>query len=145
MPKSDRSRIYFASTLSLLLSTLFESVTDVADADLSRHLSEGQGTHPIAESALIFGNGPHKRNGNDSSSLDLERIGGEMSDQELEVLHWMVQSKSNWEISKILSRPETWVKRIISGIYRKMSVTNRSGAVLRGDKLLSIRRLPSAT
>lgn len=57
------------------------------------------------------------------------RSGIELSDREYEVLRWLREGKSNWEISRILHISEHTVKYHVSNLYRKLEVTNRGQAV----------------
>jgi len=52
-----------------------------------------------------------------------------MSDRQKEILQWMNQGKTNWEISQILSMSENNVKYNIEQILAKLGVRNRAQAV----------------
>jgi DNA-binding NarL/FixJ family response regulator len=55
---------------------------------------------------------------------------GELSTRELEVLHLLVQGKSNREIAEQLSIKEATVKSHVSGILMRLNVTDRTQAVV---------------
>lgn len=61
--------------------------------------------------------------------LQRRKSGIELSDREYEVLRWLREGKSNWEISRILQISEHTVKYHVSNLYRKLEVTNRGQAV----------------
>lgn len=52
-----------------------------------------------------------------------------LSLRELEVLRWMREGKSNWEVSRILSVSEATVKFHVKNILGKLHASNRSHAV----------------
>ena len=49
--------------------------------------------------------------------------------REGEVLHWLREGKSNWEISAILGNSESTVGKHLENIFRKLNVENRTAAV----------------
>ena len=49
--------------------------------------------------------------------------------REGEVLHWLREGKSNWEISAILGNSECTVGKHLENIFRKLNVGNRTAAV----------------
>jgi DNA-binding CsgD family transcriptional regulator len=53
----------------------------------------------------------------------------EISQREVEVLHWAKEGKSTWDISNILSISERTVKFHFGNIFRKLDVLNRSQAI----------------
>ncbi len=53
----------------------------------------------------------------------------DLTERQLEILHWAKAGKSNWEIAKILDITERTVKFHLGNIYRKMDVINRSQAI----------------
>ncbi|VXB94913.1 DNA-binding transcriptional regulator, CsgD family [Pseudomonas sp. 8BK] len=53
----------------------------------------------------------------------------EISQREIEVLHWAKEGKSTWDISNILSISERTVKFHFGNIFRKLDVLNRSQAI----------------
>ncbi|MHA6494881.1 helix-turn-helix transcriptional regulator [Pseudomonas borbori] len=53
----------------------------------------------------------------------------DISQRELEVLHWAKEGKSTWDISNILSISERTVKFHFGNIFRKLDVLNRSQAI----------------
>ncbi len=55
-----------------------------------------------------------------------------LSARETEVLRWLCSGKSNWEISRILDLSPNTVKNHVSHILRKLEVTNRQQAVIKG-------------
>lgn len=52
-----------------------------------------------------------------------------LTSKEKEVLQWVVEGKTSWEIGKILSVSERTVKFHLRNIYSKLNVTNRTQAV----------------
>jgi DNA-binding NarL/FixJ family response regulator len=54
---------------------------------------------------------------------------GILTDRELEVLQLLTQGVTNKEIAERLNRTEQTVKFHLTSIYRKLDVTNRTGAV----------------
>lgn len=54
-----------------------------------------------------------------------------LTDREIEVLHWVTQGKSNYEIGVILDLSTLTVKNHMQKIYRKLDVHNRVQAVSR--------------
>src|SRR6266478_1770172 len=51
-----------------------------------------------------------------------------LTPREHEVMHWVSQGKSNWEVAKILGCVEQTVKKHLQRIYRKLGVENRMAA-----------------
>ncbi len=52
-----------------------------------------------------------------------------LSKREMDVLMWLKEGKTNWEISCILQISESTVKYHLENIYQKLNVGTRSGAV----------------
>lgn len=52
-----------------------------------------------------------------------------LTSRELEVLKWIEQGKSTWDISKILNRSERVIKWHVKNFMRKLSAQNRTHAV----------------
>lgn len=52
-----------------------------------------------------------------------------LSNRELEIMRWVKEGKTNWEISQILNISERTVKSHFTNIYRKYNVYNRTGAL----------------
>lgn len=48
--------------------------------------------------------------------------------READVLYWVAQGKTDWEISKILSISERTVNKHLEQVYRKLEVNNRTSA-----------------
>ena len=73
----------------------------------------------------------------------LRRVGGKAPDKptsalsvrELEVMQWLKEGKTAWEIGVILSIAERTVKFHIANSYAKLNVTNRSQAIARAMRL----------
>lgn len=69
--------------------------------------------------------------------MALARVGGvkreescpSISEREKEVLNWMKEGKTNWEISVILSISERTVKFHVQNIERKLNATNKAHAI----------------
>lgn len=55
--------------------------------------------------------------------------------RETDVLHWVAEGKSSWEIGMILSISERTVKFHLSNIYRKFGVTSRAQAIVHAIKM----------
>jgi len=68
----------------------------------------------------------------DVSSCELEGLG--LSRREAEVLHWIVESKSNEAISVILHTSKRTVDKQVENILRKLGVESRVGAALRAER-----------
>ena len=58
-----------------------------------------------------------------------------LSVRELEVLQWLKEGKTAWEVGMILSISERTVKFHLANIYAKLNVTNRSHAIARAMSL----------
>ena len=69
------------------------------------------------------------------SSVPLEKLG--LSPREAEILLWVAQGKSNYEVGQILQISPTTVKKHLVHIYEKMGVESRNGATLRALEELS--------
>ncbi len=52
-----------------------------------------------------------------------------LTDREREVLLWVMEGKSNWEISVILNISQESIKSHLKNIFRKLDATNRAHAV----------------
>lgn len=52
-----------------------------------------------------------------------------LTEREIEVIKWMRQGKTNWEISQILHISENTVKFHVKNIIRKLEVSTRTHAV----------------
>lgn len=81
---------------------------------------------------------PNNRRATDSLRLPLmhRQPGGvhevrhqQMTGRESEILKWVAQGKSNWEIAMILFISERTVKYHVGNIYRKLDATNRAQAI----------------
>lgn len=72
---------------------------------------------------------------NFKSAEPLEQLG--LSPREAEILLWVAQGKSNFEIGLILEISATTVKKHLVHIFEKLSVENRNAATLRALELLS--------
>ncbi|MGZ3158064.1 MAG: helix-turn-helix transcriptional regulator [Burkholderiaceae bacterium] len=62
-----------------------------------------------------------------------------LSERQKEILHWIDEGKTNWEIAQILGMTEKNVKYHIEQIFLKLKVTNRNKAVAKA-MLLGILR-----
>lgn len=51
-----------------------------------------------------------------------------LTTREEEVLHWLAEGKSNWEIGRILGCAEETVKKHVQHIFRKLGVETRTAA-----------------
>ena len=71
-----------------------------------------------------------------SSAAPLEKLG--LSPREAEILLWVAQGKSNFEVSVILSISTATVKKHLEHIYIKMGVEGRNPATLLALEVLSV-------
>ena len=62
-----------------------------------------------------------------------------LSERQREILHWMHEGKTNWEIAKILNLSELNVKYHIDQIFQKLEVRSRAQAVAKGRDLAACR------
>ena len=62
-----------------------------------------------------------------------------LSERQREILHWLNEGKTNWEIAKILNLSELNVKYHIDQIFLKLEVRSRAQAVAKGRELASTR------
>lgn len=62
-----------------------------------------------------------------------------LSERQREILLWLHEGKTNWEIAKILGLSELNVKYHIDQIFLKLEVRNRAQAVAKGRELASFR------
>ncbi len=58
-----------------------------------------------------------------------------LSDRQLEVLEWVSQGKSNWEVASILNVSENTIKFHVSNICKKLNVHKRCHAIAIASKL----------
>lgn len=58
-----------------------------------------------------------------------------LSARETEVLHWLCNGKSNWEIAQILDLSPYTVKNHVSNILEKLKANNRQHAATKGVEL----------
>ncbi len=63
------------------------------------------------------------------------RVATPLSARETEVLHWLCNAKSNWEIGQILDLSQYTVKNHVSRILKKLEVNNRHQAAIKGAEL----------
>jgi DNA-binding CsgD family transcriptional regulator len=52
-----------------------------------------------------------------------------LSDREREILQWVAEGKSNWDVSAILNISERTVKFHVGSIMKKLNAVNRTHAV----------------
>jgi len=69
------------------------------------------------------------------SAGPLEKLG--LSPRESEILLWVAQGKSNFEIGVILQISSTTVKKHLVHIYEKLGVESRNAATVRAFEMLS--------
>lgn len=60
-----------------------------------------------------------------------------LSNKETEVLRWVEEGKTNWEVSIILGISERTVKFHLSNIFKKYQVSNRIQAIIKNIELRS--------
>ena len=65
----------------------------------------------------------------------LSRSKRALSERQREILHWLHEGKTNWEIAKILNLSELNVKYHIDQIFQKLEVRSRAQAVAKGRDL----------
>ena len=58
-----------------------------------------------------------------------------LSTREREVLRWLREGKTNWEIAQILGTSENTVKHQVRSLLVKLRVNNRAQAVAKGIEL----------
>lgn len=58
-----------------------------------------------------------------------------LSSREKEVLYWLKEGKSSWEVSVILGTSERTINFHVYNIMQKLEVTNRAQAVAVGARL----------
>ncbi|MGI9115218.1 MAG: helix-turn-helix domain-containing protein [Chthoniobacterales bacterium] len=63
------------------------------------------------------------------SGLVVSSLAGRLTCREREVMRWVSEGKSDWEISQIVGCVEQTVKKHLQHIYRKLGVENRMAAV----------------
>lgn len=54
---------------------------------------------------------------------------GKLTGREREVLRWLCEGKSNWEIGKLLGTTENTIKKQVRQVFAKLGVSNRAHAV----------------
>ncbi len=69
----------------------------------------------------------------------LSRSKKALSERQREILHWLHEGKTNWEIAKILELTELNVKYHIDQIFLKLEVRSRAQAVAKGRDLGACR------
>ena len=65
-----------------------------------------------------------------------------LTTREQEVLHWVAEAKSNWQVGQIVGCSEGTVKKHLQHTYRKLGVETRTAAAaiyLRAKHLLEAR------
>lgn len=62
-----------------------------------------------------------------------------LSERQREILHWLHEGKTNWEIAKILGLSELNVKYHVDQIFLKLEVRSRAQAVAKGRDLAACR------
>jgi DNA-binding NarL/FixJ family response regulator len=70
-----------------------------------------------------------------TSALPLEKLG--LSAREAEILLWVAQGKSNFEVGVILGISAATVKKHLEHIYKKLGVEGRNAATLRALESLA--------
>ncbi|WP_257819709.1 helix-turn-helix transcriptional regulator [Burkholderia glumae] len=61
--------------------------------------------------------------------------GFQFTRKESEVVKWVVEGKTAWEIGRILCMSERTVKFHLTNVYEKLRVTNRAQAVAKVSRL----------
>jgi transcriptional regulator EpsA len=62
-----------------------------------------------------------------------------LSERQREILHWLHEGKTNWEIARILNLSELNVKYHVDQIFHKLEVRTRAQAVAKGRDLAACR------
>ena len=62
-----------------------------------------------------------------------------LTERERDVLHWMVEGKTNWEIAQISGRSEHTIKHQVERVLMKLESTNRAQAVAKALGLGIVR------
>lgn len=65
----------------------------------------------------------------------VSKTGKPLSDRQTEILYWMHEGKTNWEIAKILELTELNVKYHVDQIFSKLGVRSRVNAVAKAHEL----------
>jgi LuxR family transcriptional regulator, quorum-sensing system regulator LasR len=81
---------------------------------------------------------PCKPNSRESRGATEEDNGGPpvtLSPRQLEVLRWMAQGKTGWEVAVIMDCSEATVNYHLKQAFRKLDVTNKVQAVSRAMSL----------
>jgi DNA-binding NarL/FixJ family response regulator len=73
-----------------------------------------------------------------SSSKPLQGLG--LTPREAEVLLWLAQGKSNYEVAAILGNTESTVKKHVGSIFVKLGLETRHAASVRALEVLSAAR-----
>jgi len=68
------------------------------------------------------------RKHNDSLSISNDSSSN-LTDREIEILRWLMEGKSSWDVGKILSISERTVKYHVNNICVKLNAVNRTHAV----------------
>lgn len=58
-----------------------------------------------------------------------------ISDREKNILTWLAEGKTSWEMSKILKKPESSINETVRKVVENMSATNRMHAVSKAISL----------
>jgi LuxR family transcriptional regulator, quorum-sensing system regulator SolR len=72
---------------------------------------------------------------NVATALCVPRTPCALTSKERDVLHWVVEGKTSWEVGRILSMSERTVKFHLRNIYSKLNVANRAQAVTSASRL----------
>lgn len=62
-----------------------------------------------------------------------------LSEREMEILRWLDEGKTNWEISRIFDTSDNTVKNQVRCILIKLKVNNRAQAVAKARELGLVR------
>jgi DNA-binding CsgD family transcriptional regulator len=65
----------------------------------------------------------------DSASPQIPRL-ATLTAREHEVLHWVAEGKSNWDIGRIIGCTEQTVKKHLQHIFPKLGVETRTAAAI---------------
>lgn len=98
-----------------------------------RHIEPLGGKHLFFINSIVFH--LHGHFGRFNASLRSLRAPHSLTSKEKEVLLWVMQGKTSWEVGTILSMSERTVKFHLHNIYTKLNVVNRAQAVDMANRL----------
>jgi LuxR family transcriptional regulator, quorum-sensing system regulator SolR len=79
--------------------------------------------------------GPGFNLGEPASSAQIDLSGVRLTRKERDVIKWVIEGKTAWEIGRILCVSERTVKFHLTNVYEKLKVSNRAQAVAKVSRL----------